>query len=38
MCMHVGKHAWCMYALTSTFMQADMDEYVGIYICMHLGR
>ena len=30
----------CMYmcVLTSIFMQADVHEYVSIYIHMHVGR
>ena len=36
MCMCVGKHAWHMYILKSICMQADMHEYVGMYICMYL--
>ena len=42
MCMYVGKHAlhMCMYVymyvLTSVFMQADIHEYVGMYICMYV--
>ena len=46
--MYVGKHASCMYlcvyvyiyVLTSLFMEVDMHEYVGMYICIHvyLGR
>ena len=27
-----------MYVLTSTFMEAEMHEYVGMYICMYVGR
>ena len=36
--VYVGKHAWCiyvyMYVLTSIFMQADMHEYLAMYICI----
>ena len=42
MYMYVGKHFKCMYGyiyvLTSIFMQADMHEYVGMYICMYVDR
>ena len=46
MSMYVGKHAWYMYmcmhvyiyVLTCIFIQADMHEYVAMYICMCVGR
>ena len=31
--MYVYKNVF-----TSIFMQADMHEYVGMYICMYVGR
>ena len=42
MCMKVGIHDWCMYVcmylLTPIFMQADMHEYEGMYVCMYVDR
>ena len=32
MCMYAGKHALHMYALTYTFIQAEMHQYAGMYI------
>ena len=43
--MHVGRDAWCvfvcvyvyMFVLISKLMEADMHEYVGVYMyCMYV--
>ena len=33
--MNVCKYL-CIDVLTSSFVQADMHEYVGLYICMYI--